>query len=154
MFVSFRPRVKSPCKAEQATLWLRRDSGEPKTGLVSGSPQQVSVGMLNLERSAHSDQTNPQKTADLRKEGGRKPPLLRQQAVLQLLVMNQEQERKRLLCLLRGVSLEDLQEPDSDLLIKEGKIISPSLLELVTSLTDSSFSHRSSRASCFQECLD
>lgn len=127
MFISFRPRVKSPCTAEQATLWLRRDSEEPKTGLVSGSPQQVSVRMLNLKRSAHSDQTNLQKTADLRKEGGRKPPLLRQQAVLQLMVMNQEQERKQLLCLLRGVSLEDLQEPDSDLLIKEGKIMSPSL---------------------------
>lgn len=95
-------------------------------GLVSGSPQQVScVRMLNLKRSAHSEQTNLQKTADLRKEGGRKPPLLRQQAVLQLMVMNQEQERKQLLCLLRG---EDLQEPDSDLLIKEGKIMSPSLL--------------------------
>lgn len=53
--------------------------------------------------------------------------------------MNQEQERKQLLCLLRGVSLEDLQEPDSDSLIKEGKIISPSLLELVTSLTGGVF---------------
>lgn len=123
--------MKSPCKAEQATLWLRRDSEEPKKGLVSVTPQQVSVRMLNLKHRAHSDQTNLQKTADLRKEGGRKPPLLRQQAVLQLLVMNQEQERKQLLCLLRGVSLEDLQEPDSDLLIKEGKIISPPLLDVL-----------------------
>lgn len=131
MFISFRPCVKSPCKAEQATLWLRRDSEEPKKGLVSVTPQQVSVRMLNLKRRAHSDQTHLQKTADLRKEGGRKPPLLRQQAVLQLLVMNQEQERKQLLCLLRGVSLEDLQEPDSDLLIKEGKIISPPLLDVL-----------------------
>lgn len=53
--------------------------------------------------------------------------------------MNQEQERKQLLCLLRGVSLEDLQDPGCGLLIKEGKIISPFLLDVLTSLTDGIF---------------
>lgn len=42
-----------------------------------------------------------------------------------MLVMNQEQERKQLLCLLRGVSMEDLQDPDCDSMMKEGKILSP-----------------------------
>lgn len=51
---------------------------------------------------------------------------------MQLLVMNQEQERKQLLCLLCGVSLEDLQDPGCDLLIGEGKIISPFLLQVQT----------------------
>lgn len=46
------------------------------------------------------------------------------QALLQLLVLNQEQERDQLLSLLRDVSLEDLQDPDCDFPVKEGKRIS------------------------------
>lgn len=47
------------------------------------------------------------------------------------MVMNQEQERKQLLCLLRGVSLEDFQDLDCDLRKKEGKILSPFLLDVL-----------------------
>lgn len=36
-------------------------------------------------------------------------------------MLTQEQERKHLLNLLRGVSLKDLQEPDSSLPLKQGK---------------------------------
>lgn len=130
----FRPRVKSPCGAEQATLWLRRDGEEPKTDLISVSRQQVSC--MRIEAADFEAQC-VLRSADVRKEGGTKPPLLCQQAVLQLLVMNQEQEREQLLCLLRGASLEDLQDLDRDSLMKEGKIISPFLLNVTCS-----FSHR------------
>lgn len=56
---------------------------------------------------------------------GAKLWLLCQQALLQLLVMNHEQERKHLTSLLlNGVSLEDLQDQDCDL-PKEGIMILP-----------------------------
>lgn len=45
------------------------------------------------------------------------------QALLQLLVLTQEQERKHLLKFLHGVSLEDLQESEYRLPPKEGKSI-------------------------------
>lgn len=123
----FRPRVKSPCGAEQATLWLRRDGEEPKTDLISVSRQQVSC--MRIEAAE-----------DLQMLGRKEEKLLCQQAVLQLLVMNQEQEREQLLCLLRGVSLEDLQDLDRDSLMKEGKIISPFLLNVTCN-----FPHRCCR---------
>jgi len=53
-----------------------------------------------------------------------------QQAVLQLLVLIQEQERKYLVKLVRGVSLEDLQGPDCTLPPKEGKPIFSSFSHL------------------------
>lgn len=57
---------------------------------------------------------------------GAKLWLLCQQALLQLLVMNHEQERKHLTSLLlNGVSLEDLQDRDCDLPKKEGTMILP-----------------------------
>lgn len=46
-----------------------------------------------------------------------------QQAVLQLLVLTQEQERKHLIKLVHGVSLEDLQESGCRVPPKEGKSI-------------------------------
>lgn len=48
---------------------------------------------------------------------------LLQQAVLQLLVLTQEQERKHLVRLANGVSIEDLQEPGCTVPPKEGKSI-------------------------------
>ncbi|XP_044050666.1 uncharacterized protein LOC122875507 isoform X2 [Siniperca chuatsi] len=66
------PHVKSPCRAEQAALWLHGEEEEQKKDFISVSPQQ---------------------------------------AVLQLLVLTQEQERKHLVKLVHGISLEDLQEP-------------------------------------------
>lgn len=48
---------------------------------------------------------------------------LSQQAVLQLLVLTQEQERKHLVKLVHGVSLEDLQEPGCTVPPKEDKSI-------------------------------
>ncbi|XP_030282130.1 uncharacterized protein LOC115586861 [Sparus aurata] len=65
------PNVRSPCRADEAALWLRGGGEERKTDSISVSPQQ---------------------------------------AVLQLLVLTQEQERKHLIKLVHGVSLEDLQE--------------------------------------------
>lgn len=57
---------------------------------------------------------------------GAKLWLLCQQALLQLLVMNHEQEREHLTSLLlNGVSLEDLQDRDCDLPKKEGTMILP-----------------------------
>ncbi|XP_069384641.1 uncharacterized protein [Paralichthys olivaceus] len=66
------PQVHSPCRVEQAALWLRHEEEAEKEDFISGSPQQ---------------------------------------AVLQLLVLTQEQERKQLVKLVHGVSLEDLQGP-------------------------------------------
>ncbi len=48
---------------------------------------------------------------------------LSHQAVLQLLVLTQEQERKHLVKLVHGVSLEDLQEPGCTVPPKEGESI-------------------------------
>lgn len=48
---------------------------------------------------------------------------LSQQAVLQLLVLTQEQERKHLVKSVHGVSLENLQEPGCTVPPKEGKSI-------------------------------
>ncbi|XP_042352039.1 uncharacterized protein LOC121950182 [Plectropomus leopardus] len=73
--------VRSPCRAEQAALWLHGDEEEQKRDDVSLSPQQ--------------------------------------QAVLQLLVLTQEQERKHLVKLANGVSIEDLQEPGCTMPHKE-----------------------------------
>ncbi|KAK9516758.1 hypothetical protein VZT92_024671 [Zoarces viviparus] len=67
------PHVKSPCRAEQAALWLHGEEEEQQKDFISVSPQQ--------------------------------------QAVLQLLVLTQEQERKHLIKLANRVSIEDLQEP-------------------------------------------
>lgn len=47
---------------------------------------------------------------------------LSRQAVLQLLVLTQEQERKHLVKLVHGVSLEDVQGPGRRVPPKEGKI--------------------------------
>ncbi|KAM7396632.1 hypothetical protein PAMP_019664 [Pampus punctatissimus] len=66
------PHVNSPCRAEQAILWLQGEEEEQMKYFISVSPQQ---------------------------------------AVLQLLVLIQEQERQHLVQLLHGVSLEDLQWP-------------------------------------------
>ncbi|XP_074489227.1 uncharacterized protein LOC141766337 isoform X2 [Sebastes fasciatus] len=66
------PHVKSPCRAEQAALWLHGEEEEPMRDFISASPLQ---------------------------------------AVLQMLVLTQEQERKHLVKLAHGVSIEDLQEP-------------------------------------------
>ncbi|XP_056243135.1 uncharacterized protein LOC130176210 [Seriola aureovittata] len=67
------PHVSSPCRAEQAALWLRGEEEEQRNkDFISLSPQQ---------------------------------------AVLQLLVLTQEQERKILVNLVHGVSLEDFQGP-------------------------------------------
>ncbi|XP_071356635.1 uncharacterized protein [Trachinotus anak] len=75
------PHVNSPCRTEQAALWLRGEEEEQqREDFISLSPQQ---------------------------------------AVLQLLVLIQEQERKYLVKLVRGVSLEDLQGPDCTLPPKE-----------------------------------
>nr|XP_040017632.1 uncharacterized protein LOC120808660 [Gasterosteus aculeatus aculeatus] len=73
------PHIKSPCRAEQAALWLHGE--EQKKDFISVSPQQ--------------------------------------QAVLQLLVLTQEQERKHLVRLANGISLEDLEEPGSTMPPKE-----------------------------------
>lgn len=40
--------MKSPCGAEQASLWLHRDGEEPKTDLISGSLQQVSCMRIEV----------------------------------------------------------------------------------------------------------
>ncbi|KAL3061629.1 hypothetical protein OYC64_009725 [Pagothenia borchgrevinki] len=66
------PHVESPCRAEQATLWLHGEEEEQKKDFISVSPQQ---------------------------------------AVLQLLVLTQDQEREHLVQLANRVSMEDLQEP-------------------------------------------
>ncbi|CAJ1056774.1 uncharacterized protein LOC117814889 isoform X1 [Xyrichtys novacula] len=66
------PHVRSPCRAEQAALWLHSGEEEQKENFIPASPQQ---------------------------------------AVLQLLVLTQEQERKHLIKLIQGVSRGDLQEP-------------------------------------------
>ncbi|KAK5902344.1 hypothetical protein CesoFtcFv8_007605 [Champsocephalus esox] len=67
------PHVESPCRAEQATLWLHGEEEEQKKDFISVSPQQ--------------------------------------QAVLQLLVLIQDQEREHLVQLANRVSMEDLQDP-------------------------------------------
>ncbi|XP_029698159.1 uncharacterized protein [Takifugu rubripes] len=69
------PHIKSPCGAEQATLWLRNDGKEQKTGPISVTPQQ---------------------------------------ALLQLLVMNHEQERKHLISLLLNGVSQDCDLPKED----------------------------------------
>ncbi|XP_068459169.1 uncharacterized protein [Clinocottus analis] len=74
------PHVKSPCRAEQAALWLQREEVEQIKDFISVSPQQT---------------------------------------VLQLLVLTQEQERKHLVNMANGVSIEDLQEPGCTLPPKE-----------------------------------
>ncbi|XP_067358466.1 uncharacterized protein [Channa argus] len=68
------PHVRSPCRAEQAVLWLQGEEEEQKEDFKFVSPQQ--------------------------------------QSVIQLLVLTQEQERKDLVKLIHGVSLEDLQVPE------------------------------------------
>ncbi|XP_059191497.1 uncharacterized protein LOC131973504 [Centropristis striata] len=77
------PHVTSPCRAEQAALWLHGEEEEQKRDFISVSPQQ---------------------------------------AVLQLLVLTQEQERKHLVKLAHGVSIEDLQEPGCTLSPKEDTV--------------------------------
>lgn len=37
----FRPNVRSPCRADEAALWLRGGGEERKTDSISVSPQQV-----------------------------------------------------------------------------------------------------------------
>lgn len=78
-------------------------------GQISVSPQQV----LNVRITGAACF----KLARTKKETekGTNPWLLCQQALLQLLVMNHEQERKQLCSLLSGVSLEDVQDPDCNL---------------------------------------
>lgn len=41
----FRPNVRSPCRADEAALWLRGGGEERKTDSISVSPQQVYVLM-------------------------------------------------------------------------------------------------------------
>ncbi|XP_029289206.1 uncharacterized protein LOC115009389 [Cottoperca gobio] len=74
------PHVKSPCRAEQAAMWLHGEEEEQKKDFISVSPQQ---------------------------------------AVLQLLVLTQEQERKHLIKLAHRVCEEDLQEPGCTVVISK-----------------------------------
>ncbi|KAM8892205.1 uncharacterized protein AB9W97_012336 isoform 2-T2 [Spinachia spinachia] len=82
------PHMKSPCRAEQAALWLHGE--EQKKDFIPVAPlQQIKdVGPL-------------------------------QQAVLQLLLLTQEQERKHLVQLANGISVEDLEEAGSTMPPKE-----------------------------------
>lgn len=84
-------------------------------GPISVTPQQV-LGIRTTGAACYKLGRTP----DVR--------LLCQQALLQLLVINHEQERKHLSSLLlSGVFLEDLQDQDCDLPKKEGiMILSPS----------------------------
>ncbi|KAK5867485.1 hypothetical protein PBY51_011972 [Eleginops maclovinus] len=75
------PHVESPCRAEQAALWLHSEEEEQKKDFISVSPQQ--------------------------------------RAVLQLLVLTQEQEREHLVQLAHRVSMEDLQDPVCTVPLKE-----------------------------------
>ncbi|TNN25386.1 hypothetical protein EYF80_064486 [Liparis tanakae] len=80
------PLVKSPCRAEQAALWLHgEEEEEEEEDFISASPQQANIRSTALA--------------------------LLQQAVLQLLVLTQQQERKHLVRLAHGLSMEGLQEP-------------------------------------------
>lgn len=74
-----------------------------------------------------------------------------QQAVLQLLVLTQEQERKHLIKLVHGVSLEDVQKPGCGVPPKEGKSIFHRL-QVLSELFSFVFSLQSflSPVSCFQ----
>lgn len=87
-----------------ATQWRQRAKDGPDSGVAAAGIKREDQRCFKLAR-----------TTDVRKEKGTKPWLLCQQALLQLLVMNHEQERKQLCRLLSGVSLEDLQDPDCDL---------------------------------------
>lgn len=111
--------MKRPRGPEQAALWLREDGGEQKTGLVPGSPRQV----RQPELLGSSARTKSSRCLDGR-EGGTAPGRLCQQAPLQLLVLKQEQEREQLLGLLRGLSPDDLQDPERDLPAGEGTMTS------------------------------